>query len=54
MIMLALSLELFLLFQNILLMEILLMDLHYLGIPNNDVSWENQIQTNVGVDLKNV
>ena len=28
------------------------MDLHYLGIPNNDVSWENQIQTNVGVDLR--
>jgi TonB-linked SusC/RagA family outer membrane protein len=23
-----------------------------LGIPNNDVSWENQIQTNVGVDLR--
>ena len=23
-----------------------------LGIPNNDVSWENQIQTNAGVDLR--
>jgi len=23
-----------------------------LGIPNNNVSWENQIQTNVGVDLR--
>ena len=23
-----------------------------LGIPNNDVSWENQIQTNVGLDLR--
>tara|TARA_B100000767_G_scaffold149123_1_gene140435 strand:+ start:1818 stop:4862 length:3045 start_codon:yes stop_codon:yes gene_type:complete len=22
-----------------------------LGIPNNDVSWENQIQTNIGIDL---
>jgi hypothetical protein len=23
-----------------------------LGIPNDDVSWENQIQTNVGIDLR--
>ena len=23
-----------------------------LGIPNNDVSWENQTQTNIGVDLR--
>ena len=24
----------------------------FLGIPNNDVSWENQTQTNLGVDLR--